>query len=141
MYCFILCISFSISRMSDETFDLIRFSLIPVFCLLRFCLTTIHLQSHLNMAKERFDNMKMEAGRITSLELQKMVGPPIIMSSLFISRDSQCAHIHPVGAEGILSMFSFPTGICDSGKVLSNIANQLLASVHRTVTRFLSMIV
>lgn len=74
MYCFILCISFSLWRMSDETFDLIRFSLIPVFCLLRFCLTTVHLQSHLNMAKERFDSMKMEAGRINSLELQKMVG-------------------------------------------------------------------
>lgn len=59
--------------MSDETFDLIRFCLIPIFCLLRFCLTTVHLQSHLNMAKERFDSMKMEAGRINSLELQKMI--------------------------------------------------------------------
>ncbi|PIK49302.1 putative transmembrane protein, partial [Apostichopus japonicus] len=58
--------------MTDETFDLIRLSLIPVFCILRFCLTTVHLQSHLNMAKERFDNMKTEAGRISSVDLQKM---------------------------------------------------------------------
>lgn len=59
--------------MTDETFDLIRFSLIPVFCILRFSLTTVHLQSHLNMAKEKFDNMKTEAGRINSLDLQKMI--------------------------------------------------------------------
>ncbi|XP_072173682.1 transmembrane protein 161B-like [Diadema setosum] len=59
--------------MSDETFDIVRFSFIPAFALLRISLMTVHLQAYLNMAQERFDQMRKEAGRINSLELQKKV--------------------------------------------------------------------
>ena len=59
--------------MSDETFDIVRFSFIPVFAVLRIALMTQHLQAYLNMAHERIEEMRKEAGRINSLDLQKKV--------------------------------------------------------------------
>nr|XP_054751774.1 transmembrane protein 161B-like [Lytechinus pictus] len=59
--------------MSDETFDIVRVSFIPVFAVLRLALMTQHLQAYLNMAHERIEQMKKEAGRISSLDLQKKV--------------------------------------------------------------------
>ncbi|XP_022099841.1 transmembrane protein 161B-like isoform X2 [Acanthaster planci] len=59
--------------MSETTFDLTRMSLVPMLCVLRMVLMTHYLQSYLNMAKEKVERMKQEAGRINSLELQKSV--------------------------------------------------------------------
>ncbi|XP_071787806.1 transmembrane protein 161B-like [Asterias amurensis] len=59
--------------MSDTTFDLVRMSLVPMLCILRVLLMTHYLQSYLNIAKEKVEKLKMEAGRINSLELQKSV--------------------------------------------------------------------
>ncbi|XP_072033950.1 transmembrane protein 161B-like isoform X2 [Amphiura filiformis] len=58
---------------SDTTFDLFRIAIIPVMCFIRVLLMTRYLQSYLNMAKEKVDELKKEAGRINSLELQKSV--------------------------------------------------------------------
>ena len=60
-------------RVSDDTFDLCRIAIIPFMCLFRVSLITKYLQAYLNMAKEKVDLLKKEAGRINSLELQKCV--------------------------------------------------------------------
>ncbi|XP_790739.2 transmembrane protein 161B [Strongylocentrotus purpuratus] len=59
--------------MSDETFDIVRISFIPLFALIRLALMTQYLQAYLNMAHERIEQMRKEAGRINSLDLQKKV--------------------------------------------------------------------
>ena len=56
-----------------ETFETVRIMLVLVFCLLRFLLCWTHLQSHLNLACVRVHALRSEAGRISSVELQRMV--------------------------------------------------------------------
>lgn len=56
-----------------QTFEAARIIAVIFFCVLRFCLTWTHLQSHLNMACAKMEELKKEAGRISSLELQKRV--------------------------------------------------------------------
>lgn len=41
--------------------------------ILRFCLLPIYLQSYLNIAHDKVEDLKKEAGRITNVELQKKV--------------------------------------------------------------------
>ena len=59
--------------LSDEAFESVRILTIYVFCLFRFLLCWTHLQSHLNLACEKVTALRNEAGRITSIELQRMV--------------------------------------------------------------------
>lgn len=59
--------------MDDETFDLVRLGLIVVFCAFRFCLIWQHLQAHLNLAHEKVVSLRREAGRITSVDLKKLI--------------------------------------------------------------------
>ncbi|KAH9504683.1 hypothetical protein Btru_062567 [Bulinus truncatus] len=57
----------------DDQFDGFRLHILLLFCGLRLLLMPIFLQSHLNLAYEKVENMKKESGRITNIELQKMV--------------------------------------------------------------------
>ena len=59
--------------LTDEMFESARILVLVTFCALRFCLLSTHLQAHLNMAVDKVKNMKKETGRISSLELQRMV--------------------------------------------------------------------
>lgn len=42
-------------------------------CMLRLAMMRHHLQAYLNLAKKGVDQMKKEAGRISTVDLQKMV--------------------------------------------------------------------
>lgn len=50
-----------------------RLIAIIVAVLLKFVLMPMYLQSYLNLATQRLENQKKEAGRITNVDLQKKV--------------------------------------------------------------------
>lgn len=60
-------------RMSEETFDTLRLWVIVLMCVLRLVMMRHHLQAYLNLAQKGVDQMKKEAGRISTVDLQKMV--------------------------------------------------------------------
>lgn len=60
-------------RMSEATFDTIRLWIIIFLCALRLAMMRSHLQAYLNLAQKCVDQMKKEAGRISTVELQTMV--------------------------------------------------------------------
>ena len=59
--------------LDDNTFECIRLMVSFGFVFYRFTLVWVYLQAHLNMAVERMDMLKKEAGRITCKEIQKLV--------------------------------------------------------------------
>lgn len=59
--------------MTDETFELVRVMAISIAVLLRMILMPIYLQAYLNLAYDRIEEQKKEAGRITNIELQKVI--------------------------------------------------------------------
>ncbi|XP_072714768.1 transmembrane protein 161B-like isoform X7 [Ciconia boyciana] len=61
------------SRMSEDTFDTMRLWIIILLCALRLAMMRSHLQAYLNLAQKCVDQMKKEAGRISTVDLQKMV--------------------------------------------------------------------
>ncbi|XP_043826040.1 transmembrane protein 161B isoform X3 [Dromiciops gliroides] len=63
----------SVPLMTETTFDTIRLWLIILLCALRLALMRSHLQAYLNLAQKCVDQMKKEAGRISTVDLQKMV--------------------------------------------------------------------
>ncbi|KAF4790638.1 Transmembrane protein [Turdus rufiventris] len=62
-----------ITQMSEDTFDTIRLWIIILLCILRLAMMRHHLQAYLNLAQKNVDQMKKEVGRISMVELQKMV--------------------------------------------------------------------
>ncbi|XP_043920091.1 transmembrane protein 161B isoform X1 [Protopterus annectens] len=63
----------SIPLMTEATFDTLRLWVIILLCVLRLVVIRYHLQAYLNLAQKCVEQMKKEAGRISTLELQKMV--------------------------------------------------------------------
>jgi len=59
--------------MSEDTFDTMRLWIIVLLCALRLAMMRHHLQAYLNLAQKSVDQMKKEAGRISMVDLQKMV--------------------------------------------------------------------
>lgn len=59
--------------MTEDAFDTIRLWIIISLCGLRLMMMRYHLQAYLNLAQKCVDQMKKEAGRISTMELQKMV--------------------------------------------------------------------
>ena len=57
----------------EDQFDGFRLLLILVMCMLRLVLMPLFMQSHLNLAFEKVEKMKKESGRISNIELQRMV--------------------------------------------------------------------
>ncbi|OXB61713.1 hypothetical protein ASZ78_011874 [Callipepla squamata] len=62
-----------ITQMSEDTFDTMRLWIIILLCALRLAMMRSHLQAYLNLAQKSVDQMKKEAGRISTVDLQKMV--------------------------------------------------------------------
>ena len=60
-------------RMTTSAFESMRLIVIIVAVLLKFVLMPMYLQSYLNLATQRLENQKKEAGRITNVDLQKKV--------------------------------------------------------------------
>lgn len=58
--------------MTAEIFELVRVMAISVAVLLRMILMPIYLQAYLNLAYDRIEEQKKEAGRITNIEFQKV---------------------------------------------------------------------
>uniref|UniRef100_U5EX94 Putative conserved plasma membrane protein n=1 Tax=Corethrella appendiculata TaxID=1370023 RepID=U5EX94_9DIPT len=59
--------------LSTDAFETIRLLAVVFTVLLRFSLMPIYLQSYLNIAYDRIEEQKKEAGRITNVELQKKI--------------------------------------------------------------------
>lgn len=57
----------------DDAFESIRLSLIILTCVVRLSLVRPHLQAHLNMAYDRVLALHREPGRISTIELKKLV--------------------------------------------------------------------
>ncbi len=60
-------------RMSEKTYDTLRLWVILLLCVLRLAMMRYHLQAYLNLAQKGVLQMKKEAGRISTVDLQKMV--------------------------------------------------------------------
>ncbi|KAM7077839.1 LOW QUALITY PROTEIN: transmembrane protein 161B-like [Ciconia maguari] len=63
----------SVPLTSEDTFDTMRLWIIILLCALRLAMMRSHLQAYLNLAQKCMDQMKKEAGRISTTDLQKMV--------------------------------------------------------------------
>ncbi|XP_069746621.1 transmembrane protein 161B isoform X1 [Narcine bancroftii] len=63
----------NIPLMSETTYDSLRLWIIVFLCVLRLALIRQHLQAYLNLAQKSVEQMKKEAGRIITTDLQKMV--------------------------------------------------------------------
>ena len=59
--------------MTTSAFESMRLIAIIVAVLLKFVLMPMYLQSYLNLAVQRLENQKKEAGRITNVDLQKKI--------------------------------------------------------------------
>lgn len=59
--------------MTERTYDTLRLWVILLLCALRLAMMRHHLQAYLNLAQKGVEQMKKEAGRISTVELQKMV--------------------------------------------------------------------
>ncbi|XP_027889836.1 transmembrane protein 161B isoform X1 [Xiphophorus couchianus] len=63
----------SVPLMSEQTYDSLRLWVIILMCVLRLVMMRHHLQAYLNLAQKGVDQMKKEAGRISTVDLQKMI--------------------------------------------------------------------
>jgi len=59
--------------MTAARFESLRLIIIVVASLLKIVLMPVYLQSYLNLAIQRLEIQKKEAGRITNIDLQKKV--------------------------------------------------------------------
>lgn len=59
--------------MSDEAFESCRLWLILVVLVVRLCLFRRYLQTYLNIAPQKINCMKKQAGKITNVDVQKLV--------------------------------------------------------------------
>ena len=60
-------------RVSSEAFDSVRLWVIVTLCVIRLLLTRYHLQAYLNLAQKWVEQMKKEAGRIATIDIQRKV--------------------------------------------------------------------
>uniref|UniRef100_A0A7N9AX26 Transmembrane protein 161B n=1 Tax=Mastacembelus armatus TaxID=205130 RepID=A0A7N9AX26_9TELE len=63
----------SVPLMTEQTYDTLRLWAIILMCMLRLAMIRHHLQAYLNLAQKAVNQMKKEAGRISTVDLQKMV--------------------------------------------------------------------
>ncbi|KAK3593876.1 hypothetical protein CHS0354_011481 [Potamilus streckersoni] len=59
--------------LSESVFEVLRIFLFVIFCITRLVLMATHVQSHLNSAYERIENLRKESGKISNVEIQKIV--------------------------------------------------------------------
>ncbi|XP_023856824.1 transmembrane protein 161B-like isoform X2 [Salvelinus sp. IW2-2015] len=62
-----------VTQMTEETYDTLRLWTILLLCVLRLAMMRHHLQAYLSLAQKGVEQMKKEAGRISTVDLQKMV--------------------------------------------------------------------
>ena len=59
--------------MTSEQFESVRLYLVVAILVFRLIMMPKYLQSYLNMAYHKMDEMKSEAGKISNVELQKQI--------------------------------------------------------------------
>ncbi len=59
--------------MTSEQFESVRLYLVVAILAFRLVMMPKYLQSYLNMAFHKMDEMKNEAGKISNVELQKLI--------------------------------------------------------------------
>lgn len=59
--------------MTVQGFESMRLAAVVIAVILRFALMPLYLQSYLNLASQRLEDQKKEAGRITNTDLQKKI--------------------------------------------------------------------
>ena len=62
-----------VGSMTEQTYDTLRLWAVLLLCALRLAMMRHHLQAYLNLAQKGVEQMKKEAGRISAVDLQKMV--------------------------------------------------------------------
>jgi len=60
-------------RMTSEQFESVRLYLVVAVLVFRLIMMPKYLQSYLNMAYHKMEEMKQEAGKISNVELQKQI--------------------------------------------------------------------
>ena len=63
----------NIFRLTSDAFETIRLIAVVFAVVLRICLMPVYLQAYLNLAHDRIEEQKKEAGRITNKELQNKI--------------------------------------------------------------------
>ncbi|KAM6965611.1 transmembrane protein 161B [Aplochiton taeniatus] len=63
----------SVPLMTEESYDTLRLWAVLLLCVLRLAMMRHHLQAYLNLAQKGVEQMKKEAGRISTIDVQKMV--------------------------------------------------------------------
>ncbi|KAJ8285553.1 hypothetical protein GJAV_G00028170 [Gymnothorax javanicus] len=63
----------SVPLMTESTYDTLRLWAVLLLCALRLAMMRHHLQAYLHLAQKGVSQMKKEAGRISTVDLQKMV--------------------------------------------------------------------
>lgn len=58
---------------TESVFENVRIVVFVVLCFLRVILLPLHVQSHLNLAYDKVESIRKESGRISNVELKKMV--------------------------------------------------------------------
>lgn len=76
--------------MSEDTFDTVRLWIIILLCALRLAMMRRHLQAYLNLAQKSVDQMKKEAGRISMVDLQKMVSMMALRLRIWSALSVKC---------------------------------------------------
>ena len=69
---------------SESVFDNFRIVIFAVLCILRLILLPTHVQSHLNSAYEKVESIRKESGRISNIEIKKMVARVFYFVSVVI---------------------------------------------------------
>ncbi|WAR07801.1 T161B-like protein [Mya arenaria] len=59
--------------MTESVFDNFRIFMFVILCIIRILLLPIHVQSHLNMAYDKVQSIRKESGRISNVDLKKMI--------------------------------------------------------------------
>ncbi|XP_064616643.1 transmembrane protein 161B-like [Liolophura sinensis] len=59
--------------LEEPVFEILRMLVALAICIIRISLLAPNLQAYLNLAYERVEKMKKESGKITNIELQRMV--------------------------------------------------------------------
>ncbi|XP_055376996.1 transmembrane protein 161B [Condylostylus longicornis] len=59
--------------MTSESFETMRIFIVILMVILRMSLMPVYLQAYLNLAQDRVEDLKKEAGRITNVNLQRTV--------------------------------------------------------------------
>ena len=60
-------------RMTSEQFETLRLFMVIAVVVFRLAVMPRYLQSYLNMAYTKLEELKQEAGKVSNLDLQKMI--------------------------------------------------------------------